>query len=164
VSHLEALIAEYLEWQGFLVRRNTKVGRLSHGGWECELDVVGFNPQTGKLVHYEPSLDAHAWARREKRYKKKFEAGRKYIFKDMFSWLPMNTDLEQIAVFMSHPKGRDSIAGGKIMSIDELVAEIREQVAACGPLLHSAIPEQFPLLRMMQLSHVGYRRAIGVGP
>ena len=47
MSHLESLIVEYLDWQGYLVRRNTKVGRLKHGGWEMELDVIGFNPHTG---------------------------------------------------------------------------------------------------------------------
>lgn len=41
--HLEAWIAEHLEWQGYLVRRSTKVGRLKHGGWEMELDVIAFH-------------------------------------------------------------------------------------------------------------------------
>jgi hypothetical protein len=58
MSHLESLIAEYLEWQGFLIRRNVKVGRRARGGWEMELDVVGFHPHSGTLVHYEPSIDA----------------------------------------------------------------------------------------------------------
>jgi len=49
MSHLESLIVEYLDWQGYLVRRNTKVGRLKHGGWEMELDVIGYNPHTGDL-------------------------------------------------------------------------------------------------------------------
>lgn len=65
MSHLESLIAEHLEWQGFLIRRNTKVGRLAHGGWEMELDVVGFHPQNHELVHYEPSIDALSWEKRE---------------------------------------------------------------------------------------------------
>ena len=32
MSHLESLIAEYLEWQGYLIRRNLKVGRRAKGG------------------------------------------------------------------------------------------------------------------------------------
>jgi hypothetical protein len=160
MTHLESLISEYLEWQGFLIRRNTKVGRLGHGGWEMELDVVGFHPRTGDLVHYEPSIDALSWDKREARYKKKFEAGRKYIVKDLFSWLPPATKLQQIAVFISHPNGRDTIAGSRIVSVDELVAEIRAKVAECGPMIRNAIPEQYPLLRTIQMSHVGYSRAI----
>jgi hypothetical protein len=160
MSHLESLIAEYLEWEGFLIKRNTKVGRLAHGGWEMELDVVGYNPQTEALVHYEPSIDANSWKKREERYKKKFEVGRKYIRKILFPWLPSGAKLEQIAVFPNHPRDRDTIAGGRIISIDELVCEIKSKVVACGPLDRNAISEQYPLLRTIQMSHVGYRRLI----
>lgn len=160
MSHLESLIVEYLDWQGYLVRRNTKVGRLAHGGWEMELDVVAYNPHKADLVHYEPSVDAHGWVAREVRYAKKFSAARKFVFSDIFSWLPPTTPLRQIAVFPSHPKGRDEIAGGLILSIDEVVAEIRRKVIACGVARSNAIPESHPLLRMLQLSHCGYNRAL----
>jgi hypothetical protein len=160
MSHLESLIAEYLEWQGFLVKRNLKVGRRERGGWEMELDVVGLNPKTQTIIHYEPSLDALTWGKREVRYKKKFELARKYMFKEVFHWLPRSTHIEQIAVFYNHPSGRDKIAGAKIMSIDELMAEIRSKVVGCGPMIRNAIPEQYPLLRTIQMSTVGYYRAI----
>lgn len=84
MRHLESLISEYLEWQGYFIRRNTKVGRLTHGGWEMELDVVALHPQTQDLVHYEPSIDALSWSQREARYVKKFEAGKKSIFTELF--------------------------------------------------------------------------------
>lgn len=164
MSHLEALIAEYLDWQGYLVKKNIKVGRLSHGGWEMEVDIVGYHPKSGRLVHYEPSIDALSWEKREARYKKKFEAGRKYIFTDIFPWLPSSTPLEQVAVFISHPKGKDTIAGGAIISIDEFMAEVRTRVVACGLMVSNAVPEQYSLLRTLQLSHVGYYRAIHRGP
>lgn len=125
-----------------------------------ELDVVGFHPQTRALVHYEPSIDALSWDEREVRYKKKFAAGRKYIFKELFAWLPSDTKLQQIAVFIAHPKGRDTIAGGRIVSVDELMRDIRAKVAKCGPMIRNAIPEQYPLLRTLQMSHMGYSRAI----
>jgi hypothetical protein len=125
-----------------------------------ELDVVGFHPRTRDLVHYEPSIDALSWGERETRYKKKFEAGRKYIFKDLFPWLPSDTKLQQIALFITHPKGRDTIAGGRIISVDEFMAEAKAKVTACGPMIRNAIPEQYPLLRTIQMSHVGYCRAI----
>jgi hypothetical protein len=160
MSHLETLIAEYLDWQGFLVRRNTKVGKLGHGGWEMELDIVGYHPKSSVLVHYEPSIDALSWEKREARYRKKFEAGRNYILREMFSWLPPSTKLQQIAVFISHPKGKDTIAGGIIISVDELMAEIRTNVVASGIMAKNAVPEQYPLLRTLQLSHVGYYRVI----
>ncbi len=58
MSHLEDLIAEYYDWRGYLVKRNIKVGRLQHGGWEMELDVIAYHPHTNHLIHLEPSLDA----------------------------------------------------------------------------------------------------------
>jgi hypothetical protein len=160
MSHLESLIVEYLDWQGYLVRRNTKVGRLKHGGWEMELDVIGYHPHSHDLVHYEPSLDADSWVTREARYKKKFGAGRRYIRTELFSWLSEGTPLKQIAVFPSHPNGRDRIAGGKIMSIDELLAEIRDEVIKKGVACRGAISENYPLLRVLQLSHCGYNKAL----
>jgi hypothetical protein len=160
MSHLEDLIAEYLEWQGYLIRRNTKIGRRARGGWEMELDVVGFHPQSKKLVHYEPSLDALTWGKREERYSKKLSLAKKYMFTELFPWLPRDTPLEQVAVFYNHPPGRDYIAGARIMSIDELVAEIKAQVMACGPMIRNAISEQYPLLRTIQMSQAGYCRVL----
>ena len=127
MSHLESLIAEYLEWQGFLIRRNVKVGRRSRGGWEMELDVVGFHPQTSTLIHYEPSLDARSWEDREARYTKKFEAARKYMFTELFSWLPPSTHLRQIAVFYNHPPGRHTIAGGEIYRLTSLWRRLEQK-------------------------------------
>lgn len=82
------------------------------------------------------------------------------LFTEVFSWLPPETPLRQLAVFPSHPKNRDVIAGGQIMSIDEFVAEVRSKVIACGIACRSAISENYPLLRMLQLSHCGYNRAL----
>ncbi|MDQ2922056.1 MAG: hypothetical protein M3R52_10665 [Acidobacteriota bacterium] len=90
----------------------------------------GFHPQTGTLVHYEPSIHALSWEASEARYKKKFDLVRKYMFTALFAWLPPSTHLEQIAIFYNHLRGRDTIAGAKIMSIDELAAEIRAKVTA----------------------------------
>ena len=125
-----------------------------------ELDVVGYNPHTGDLVHYEPSIDAHNWEVREARFKKKFESAKKYIFSEVFSWLPATTSLRQVAVLINHPKERNTLAGGLIVSIDELLADIRREVIAQGPTGKNAIPELYPLLRTLQLSHCGYWRVV----
>jgi len=68
MNHLEQLVSEWYEFQGYFVRRNVHVGKRSNGGWECELDVIAFNPQKKHLVHIEPSMDANSWAKREERY------------------------------------------------------------------------------------------------
>lgn len=160
MSHLEDLIAEYYDWQGYLVRRNVKVGRLSHGGWEMELDVLAYNPGTKDLIHLEPSIDAHSWKVREQRFTKKFGAARKYIFSDIFDWLPKTTPLRQVAVLISHPKGRDSLAGADLISVDELLLEIRSRIEERGLMAKSAIPEQYRLLRTIQLVTNGYYRRL----
>ena len=125
-----------------------------------ELDVVGFNHDTNYLVHYEPSLDTNKWEVREARYLKKFKAGAKYIHSDIFPFVPQKTPIHQIAVFPSHPKNRHEIAGGRIQSIDELIKEIKEKVCRKGIASRNAIPESFPLLRMIQLSQSGYHRVL----
>jgi hypothetical protein len=159
MSHLESLIAEYYDWRGYWVKRNVKVGRLSHGGWEMELDIVAYHPHTGHLVHLEPSIDAHSWETREQRFSKKFGSGEKYIFKEVLTWLDPKTPIDRIAILTSHPKNRDFMMGAKILSIDEFMSEVRAAVIACGITAKNAIPEQYPLLRTMQLSHSGYLRA-----
>jgi hypothetical protein len=51
-------------------------------------------------------------------------------------------------------------AGGKTRSIDELVAEIRAEVAIRGVVAKNAIPEQYLLLRTIQLTQRGYYKAL----
>ena len=160
MSHLENLIAEYYDWSGYLIKRNIKVGRLSHGGWEMELDIVAYNPHSKHLVHLEPSVDAHSWKIREQRFSKKFSLGTKYIFAEVFTWLDPKTPVEQIAVLVFHPKGRDTLAGGKIVSIDKFIFEIKQKIKDRGIAAKSAIPEQYPLLRTIQLVENGYYKSL----
>src|SRR5262249_49187492 len=98
-NHLEELVAEWYQLQGYFVRRNVQVGKRLQGGYECELDVVAFHPARQKLVHVEPSLDADKWEKREQRYAKKFAAGRRYI-PMLFDGLTLPSELEQIALFV----------------------------------------------------------------
>ncbi len=157
MSHLEDLLCEYYEWRGYIVRRNVKVGPLGHGGWEGELDVVAYHPKTQELIHLEPSIDAHPWTLREARFRKKFAAGRKYIFSDVYPWLDRTTPLKQVAVLVAVGK-RTQLAGGAVRTIDEITREIRAKVAEQGKMSSHAIPEQFPLLRTIQLVEAGYYR------
>lgn len=160
MSHLENLIAEYYDWLGYLVKRNLKVGKLTHGGWEMELDVIAFHPTTTHLIHVEPSIDTHSWELREARFKKKFESGEKYMFSHVFPWLDQKTKIERIAVLVSHPRGRDSLCGARILSVDELMLQIRQKIDGCGKMSKNAVPEQYPLLRTIQLTTQGYYKCL----
>ena len=79
MNHLESLLNEYLSIRGYIVVCNSKVGKLDHGGWKMELDLVAHCPTTDHLVHYEPSLDADPWSKREQRFIKKFSAAREHL-------------------------------------------------------------------------------------
>lgn len=149
-NHLEQLVAEWLEHKGYFVRRNVKVGKLSHGGFEGELDIVAYHPIDNHLLHIEPSIDADPWKKREQRFQKKFDAGRKYIINQVFPWLPHNKSFEQWAVLWGSDKNHATLAGGKVIPIWKLYRMIARDVLSIGSAAGNAIPEQFPLLRTMQ--------------
>jgi hypothetical protein len=155
-NHLETLISQYYDWKGWVVRKNVKVGRRDRGGYEGELDVIVYDHKSNKVIHYEPSTDADKWANRKTRYKHKFDLGKKHIPKDVFPWLKPGFKLEQIAVFFRVPEHRRAFQGGRAMSIDELVKMIRDDIEKRGRVGKNAIPEQYDLLRMIQLVVCGY--------
>ena len=160
MSHLEKLIYQYYEWKGYIVRRNVKVGRLKHGGWECELDIVAFRHQDSHLIHIEPSIDAHTWIKREERFRKKFEAGRRYIFKEIFTFLSPGMKLEQVAILVSSGRGKNVLAGGKVITIDQFIKQVKDDIIKMGVMAKHAIPEQYDLLRTIQMAACGYYRVI----
>ena len=123
MNHLENLIKQYYEWKGYVVRNNVKVGRLAHGGWAGELDIVAYHPRSHHLIHLEPSIDAHSWPTREQRFRKNFAAGREYIREDVFPWVDTNIPIEQVAVLVSSSK--KELADSKVWSIDELVKKMK---------------------------------------
>lgn len=159
MNHLEQLVAEWYEYRGYFVRRNVQVGKRQSGGYECELDVVAFHPEKQHLVHVEPSMDAHPWEKREQRYSKKFEAGRKHI-PSLFGGLALPTQIEQIAVlgFASNANVK-TLGGGRIMTAAELFAEIVSSIAG-KRFAKAAVPEMYPLLRTIQFA-CEHRRAAG---
>jgi len=146
-NHLEQIVAEWYEYQGYFIRRNVKVGRRSQGGYEGELDIVAFRPDPPHLVHIETSLDAHAWERREQRFMKKFELGRRFI-PSLFAGLQLPSEIESIAILLFAAKvgGRDTIGGGRLVLVPELLEEI---LTALAPLRidSNMVDEQKPLLR-----------------
>lgn len=151
MNHLEQLVAEWYEYRGYFVRRNIQVSPRALGGYDCELDVVAFHPTRKHLVHVEPSMDANSWAVRERRYKRKFEAGRKYI-PGLFEGIELPTEIEQIALlgFASNTNVK-TLAGGKVMTTAELFGEIATELEG-KKIAKAAVPEQFPLLRTLQFA------------
>lgn len=159
MNHLERLTRQYYYWKGYLVKGNVKVGRLVRGGWAGELDIVTYHPQPNHLVHVESSLDADPWEKRTQRFEKKYKSGRKYIFTDVFPWLESEkTPMEQIALLIT--SSRKELFGAKIISIDEFVRQVKADIKTLGIMAKNAIPEEYDLLRTIQLSISGYYKLL----
>jgi len=149
MNHLEQIVGEWYEFSGYFVRRNVLVGKLPKGGYEGELDVVAFNPQTKHLVHIEPSLDADTWDRREQRFSKKFALGKKHI-PALFSGVEMPDQIEQIALFVYGSKANHTnIGGGLVATAAEFYAAVAEGLRGKS-VARKAVPEQYSLLRTVQ--------------
>ena len=121
-NFLEQLVAEWYEYRGYFVRRNVPVGRRTKGGYECELDIIAFDPVSQHLVHIEPSMDAESWEKRERSFRKKFDAGLKYI-PSLFPGLDLPQKIEQISIFalasrVNHPTLAGCTLGGETRTDD----------------------------------------------
>jgi hypothetical protein len=157
-NYLEQLLVEWYEYQGYFVRNNVLVGKRNQGGYETELDIVAFHPEKKHLVHLEPSMDADSWDKREARYAKKFEYGRKYI-PELFKGLVLPDNIDQYAVFVFASKtNHQTIGGGKIILLSELLTEIISSIKD-KDIQSNAVSEHMPLIRTLQFV-CQYREAI----
>jgi len=149
-NFMEELVAEWLEYRGYIVKRNERVGRRAAGGHEGELDVVGFNPKTNHLIHVETSTDADSWANREKRFSKKFSSGTKHI-KALFEGLDVPDEVEKRAIFaFGSDKNHKTLGGGKVQLAEDFILEILKELKGTSFLSH-AVHEKYPVLRVLQM-------------
>jgi hypothetical protein len=149
MNHLEELLSQWYEYQGYFVRRNIKVGKRQKGGYKGELDIIAFNPENNHLLHLEPSSDTNSWAIREKRYKTKFKLGKTYIPK-LFKGINLPEEIDQRAIFLFGGKSQESVGGGKVYLVREILEEITEQIKH-KRITSEIIPENFFLLRTLQI-------------
>jgi hypothetical protein len=149
MNYLEQLLGEWYEFRGYFVRRNVKVGPRAQGGYEGELDIVGFHPTKRHLVHVEASMDSDSWLEREKKFIRKFDSGKRYIHA-LFDGLDVPQEIEQIALLGYGARGaRTGIGGGKLLFVPELLSEIITELRDLR-IATSAIPEDKPILRTLQ--------------
>lgn len=149
-NFLEELVSEWYEYKGYLIKRNVKVGKSEKGGYEGEIDIVGYNPITKHLVHIETSMDADSWAKREKKIEKKFLVGKKYIH-NIFEGIDTPKEFEQIAVLgsVNVKKHKFLNCGARIISVDQIFIEIINELKNKS-ILNNAVPEHFILIRCIQ--------------
>ena len=146
MNFLETLLSEWLEYNSYFVRRNIKVGKLAHGGWEGELDVVAFNPEMPHFIHYECSTDAWTKAERDVRFDKKFELGRQHV-PTLFPGLDLPS-LEQKVLHAYASKRQTEMGGAEVVRIQDFIIEIMNEFRK-HRVENKAVPEQFPLLRTL---------------
>ncbi len=157
VNFLEELVAEWYEYNGYIIRRNDKVGRLPRGGHEGELDVIAFHPQTNHLVHIETSTDAHSWSKREERFTKKFRIGTRYI-RDLFSGLNLPDNIEKIVVLIVGSRNTHTeIGSGQVIFVEHFIANIINRLKTIS-YMSNIVPEKYPILRTLQI--VGNHREL----
>lgn len=147
MEHLEQLATEWYEYQGYFVRRDLWVGLQPDGSYECELNVVAFHPTRHHVVHIEPMFDYLSWKDEEQHFLAKFDAGKKYLHRIFGA---PQARIEQVALILSSDDPhRRTVAGGKILLLPELLAEILEKFRTFS-ISEAMVPEQWPLLRTLQ--------------
>ena len=116
-NYLEQLVAEWYEYKGYFIRRNVNVANLEKVGMKPNWMSWAFIHQRNHLVHLEPSVDTVSWNDREKRFGKKFEAGRKHI-PTLFEGFNLPDEIEHIAVFAyASKRNHASVSGGRRRSL-----------------------------------------------
>ena len=150
-NFLESLISEWLEYKGMFVRTNVFVGPREKGGYECELDVVAIDLQAKRILHYEPTMDALSWAEREKRFRRKFDAGKKYIPELFVDFMRIHPDwIEQYAVLgFGSDADHKTIGGGRVITARKLFQSILKDLQD-KTIDKQAISENMPRLRTIQ--------------
>ena len=159
MTHPEQLVFEWLDFRGYIVRCNVRVGRLPGGGHRGEIDIAAYHPESKHCLHVECQCDAGSWKNRKKILEQKFTKGRQFVFKEIFPWLATTdkTQFEQWAVVSSAGKGRDTVGGGKVVTMRQLYRNIAHDVLKLMEAGNRVVPEKYPLLRTIQgsMQHVG---------
>ncbi|MFH1392928.1 MAG: hypothetical protein ABIG73_00895 [Patescibacteria group bacterium] len=147
-NFLEQLAAEYYSHMGYFVRTNVKYGLRKKGGYEGEMDVVAFHPESLVLLHIETSMDADSWEKRKNKFQKKFSKAHDHYYK-LFKFEIRKREKMVIVGFNSPRDDFWSIA--PIKSIPDFVGEVTDYLSQFHPL-NQAVPENYPLLRAMQFA------------
>jgi hypothetical protein len=150
MNHLEQLVAEWLQYNGYFVRCSVQVGPRPRGGFEGELDVVGIHVVNRRMLHVECSLDGDSKARREERFSAKFERGRRFR-EHVFPGLPLPEELVQVALLQFPNTNVSTVGGQRLLSVREFVQEIFVGLQGTSPS-SGAVSSSLPLLRTLQLA------------
>jgi hypothetical protein len=152
MNFLEELAAEWYSYIGFFVRRDIKHGKLPHGGWKGEADVLAYRPSDRTLIHVEPSGDSHSWPVRRRTYlEKKFVLSKRDYRKLIGAPVSRIEKIALVGWTSSAKKENVDWPGIKVVLIPNFLAEIVKEMSAKDPS-HEVMSEDFPLLRAIQIA------------
>lgn len=150
MNHLEELVREYYEYQGWFVRTNVRFNKLSHGGYKGEADVLALNPDpnSAELVHVECTEAAFSDSDLKNLADKKFQlTNAQYA---QLLGFQVKTVLRVFIVGQSGVSKEGLMPTGvKHKSLKAFFKEVNDSISK--DFLQKAVPESFPLLRTMQL-------------
>ncbi|OAI44271.1 hypothetical protein AYO42_04955 [Rhizomicrobium sp. SCGC AG-212-E05] len=150
MNHLEQLVSEWLQYNGYFVRMAVQVGPRPNGGFEGELDVVGFHVRKGHLIHIECSLDSDSWKKRHERFAKKFACGNRFV-RQIFEGFELPESLDQVALLQYATGKERDVGGARLVTVREFVQEVWEGLKGKSPA-SGAVHSTWPLLRTLQLA------------
>ncbi|MEK7657599.1 MAG: hypothetical protein AAB366_00135 [Patescibacteria group bacterium] len=144
MNFLEQLTAEWYSHMGYFVRTNIKYGRRTRGGYEGEMDVIAYHPQSLTLLHIETSMDADSWDKRMIKFKRKFDTANKYYNK-LFKFDIKK--VEWMVIVGSNPPRKDFFGKvAPVQSIPQFIEKVTDYLSQYHPFTNT-IPENYPLLR-----------------
>ena len=79
------------------------------------------------------------------------QAANTYSVTSSLGWMSKRQSIKSRCLYRIR-KNRDTLAGARIQSVDEFMAELRNAVRAEDKVSKRAIPEQYPRLRILQLA------------
>ena len=157
MNFLERLVAEWYEYNRYLVKTNHKYNLRPiklKGGYEGEFDVLAFHPTKKELIHIEASTDANSNKERTEYVQKKFRAKDEEYLKE-FPFAKGWTIKRRAIIGLQKkvlPSPHPTI---ETFSIPGFLEEICEELKKCFPL-EDAVPECYSLLRAIQFAvHFG---------
>lgn len=124
-----------------------------NGGYDNEIDILAYHPETKELIHAVPSWDANSWDERKARYR-----GKKFVFsEEQYRQLIGGaevTRIRKLAIARLGQSARASLDWGhgfEVVLILVFIRQIADVLATKSPL-SDAVPGGFPILQDMQFA------------
>ncbi|MBS1618817.1 MAG: hypothetical protein JST76_09880 [Bacteroidetes bacterium] len=155
MNHLESLLAEWYEIQGYLVTRNIKIDKRDKGGYNSEIDVLAFHPKKNEWIQIETSMDTYSWPKRIERIEKKFKHARDFVAKEYGEKAAIGLKQEFVLVYGNADdkklkRGSIILAKYKIQEILKFIETEHSEID------RELISENYPLLRTLQFANHYY--------